>query len=294
MPDEVRRLDAREVLRALARHRADHLMIIGDAFARPLLQALREGHYDLSSLRMLTSTAAVLSTAVKDELLSALPDGVMLLESIGGSELGLQAMSYDTNSGEPGLPAYQLRDNTVLVRDDRQAILGADNVGEIGWTASTGHLPLGYLGDEAKTREVFPVIAGTRYSVGGDRARYLPDGRVVFLGRESSCINTGGEKVFAEEVERIVKSHPAVYDALVVGLPSPRWGEEVTAVVSLQPGNAALALDDLRAHCDPHLADYKVPKALVLAPEIVRSPSGQPDSAWAKSHAAAAREGHDA
>jgi fatty-acyl-CoA synthase len=269
-------------------------MIIGDAFARPLLQALREGRYDLSSLRMLTSTAAVLSTAVKDELLSALPDGVMLLESIGGSELGLQAMSYDTSSGEPGLPAYQLRDNTVLIRDDRQAILGADNVGEIGWTASTGHLPLGYLDDEAKTREVFPVLAGTRYSVGGDRARYLPDGRVVFLGRESSCINTGGEKVFAEEVERIVKSHPAVYDALVVGLPSPRWGQEVTAVVSLQPGNAALALDDLRAHCGPHLADYKVPKALVLAPEIVRSPSGKPDYAWAKSQAAAAREGRGA
>jgi fatty-acyl-CoA synthase len=232
----------------------------------------------------------VLSKAVRDELLAALPEGVMLLESIGGSELGLQAMSYDTTSGEPGLPAYQLRDNTVLVRDDRRGLVPPSAVGEIGWTASTGHLPLGYLGDEEKTRATFPVIDGVRYSIGGDRARYLPDGRVVFLGRESSCINTGGEKVFAEEVERVVKSHPAVYDALVVGMPSTRWGQEVTAVVALQPGHTALAADELRAHCAPHLADYKVPKAVVLAPEIARSPSGKPDYAWAKQHATAARE----
>ncbi len=290
MPDEVKRLDAHAVLRTIEAQRCDMLMLIGDAFARPLLAALKERAYDLSSLRMLSSTAAVLSTTVKDELLAAMPDGIMLLESIGGSELGLQAMSYDTTSGEPGLPAYPLRDNTVLIQNARRGIVPASAVGEIGWTASTGHLPLGYLGDEEKTRATFPVIDGVRYSVGGDRARYLPDGRVVFLGRESSCINTGGEKVFAEEVERVVKSHPAVYDALVVGMPSTRWGQEVTAVVALQPGHRTLAADDLRVHCAPHLADYKVPKAVVIAPEIARSPSGKPDYAWAKQHAAAALE----
>ncbi len=129
------------------------------------------------------------------------------------------------------------------------------------------------------------TLDNVRYSIGGDRGRWLDDGRVLFLGRESSCINTGGEKVFVEEVERVVKSHPAIYDALVVGLPNERWGQQVTAVVSVKPGATAPTLDALRAHCAPHLADYKVPKGLVTAPEIVRSPSGKPDYAWAKAYA---------
>ena len=124
-----------------------------------------------------------------------------------------------------------------------------------------------------------------RHCVGGDRARYGSDGSLLFLGRESVCINTGGEKVFAEEVERVVKSHPAIYDALVVGVPSPRWGQQVTAVVSLRPGAELPTLAELRTHCASQLADYKIPKALVVAPEITRSPSGKPDYAWAKQHA---------
>ena len=124
-----------------------------------------------------------------------------------------------------------------------------------------------------------------RYSVGGDRGRWLADGRLLFLGREAMCINTGGEKVFVEEVERVLKSHDAIDDALVVGTPSERWGQQVTAVVSLRPGAAPPALDAVRAHCAPHLAGYKVPKAVVTAPGIVRSPSGKPDYAWAKQFA---------
>jgi acyl-CoA synthetase (AMP-forming)/AMP-acid ligase II len=302
LPDERRRLDPHAVWRAVERHRVDQLMVIGDAFARPLLAALREGArgggdgragrpYDVSSIRLIVSTAAVLSPAVRDELLGLLPAGTMVLESIGGSELGLQAMSFDTASRHHGLPAYELRAGTVLLRTDRSGLLDRARArpgpqGDLGWFASTGHLPLGYLGDPEKTRQTFPVIGGVRYVVAGDQGCYDESGRVLFLGREAACINTGGEKVFAEEVERVVKSHPAVYDALVVGVPSERWGQQVTAVVSLTPGSTAPALETLRAHCARHLADYKVPKALVTAAEIVRSPSGKPDYAWAREYAA--------
>ena len=281
LPEERRRLDPQSVWRAVARHRCDAIMMTGDGVARPLLAALREGTHDVSSIRAVTSTAAVLSRAVRDELLAAMPEGTLLLESLGASEQGLQAMASDTESGHAGLPAYPPREGTVLLRDDRQGVLppGSDGV---GWIASTGNLPLGYLGDRKKTEDTFPTVAGVRYSVGGDRGRWLPDGRLLFLGREAMCINTGGEKVFVEEVERVLKSHPAVDDALVVGTPSERWGQQVTAVVSLRPGSVTPSLEDVRAHCGPHLAGYKVPKALVTAPEIVRSPSGKPDYAWAK------------
>jgi len=193
-------------------------------------------------------------------------------------------MSYDTDSGQPGVPAYQLRDNTVLLRADRSGVL-SPGTDELGWIATRGHLPLGYLGDPERTRQTFPVIDGVRYCVGGDRGRYTTDGRVLFLGRDAVCINTGGEKVFAEEVERIVKSHPAVYDALVVGVRSQRWGQQVTALVSVTPGSTPPTVAELRAHCAVELADYKLPKAVVIVPEIVRSPSGKPDYVWALDYA---------
>jgi 3-oxocholest-4-en-26-oate---CoA ligase len=284
LPDETRRLDPASVWRAVERHRCDAIMMTGDGVARPLLQGLRAGSYDVSSIRAVTSTAAVLSPAVRDELLAAFSDGLLLLESLGASEMGLQAMTNDTASGHRGLPAYPPREGTVLLRSDRSGVLppGTD---EVGWIAFTGHLPLGYLADPEKTRQTFPVVQGVRYSVGGDRGRWLPDGRLLFLGREAMCINTGGEKVFVEEVERVLKSHPAVDDALVVGTPSERWGQQVTAVVSLRSGAEAPTVEAIRAHCDPHLAGYKLPKAVVTAPEIVRSPSGKPDYAWAKQFA---------
>src|SRR5581483_7619101 len=277
LADEVRRLDAHSVWKTIARQRVDQMSIVGDAHAQPLLAALRERDNDASGIRVISSTAAVLSPAIKQQLAALMREGTMFVESVGASEAGLQAMSWDAGSGVEGIPAYQLRENSAVLSDDRTRFL-APGTDEIGWIATKGHLPLGYLGDPEKTRQTFPVIDGVRYSVGGDRARYAEDGRLLFLGREAVCINTGGEKVFAEEVERVVKSHPAVYDALVVGLPSPRWGQQVTAGV-------ALALDELRGHCARHLADYKIPKGLVLAPEIVRSPSGKPDYAWAKQHA---------
>src|SRR5436309_3306467 len=280
LPDETRRLDAHELWRTVERHRVDQMTIVGDAFARPMVAALRERNYDVSSVRVIGSTAAVFSASVKQELAALLPQGTMFVESIGATEAGLQAMSWNAASGPGGQSVYQLRDNSVVLSADRRRFLEPAS-DEVGWIATRGHLPLGYLGDPEKTREAFPTIDGVRYCVGGDRARFAPDGQLIFLGRESACINTGGEKVFAEEVERVVKSHPAVCDALVVGTPSARWGQQVTAVVSLTPGTAAPSLEELRAHCAPHLADYKMPKAVVVAPEITRSPSGKPDYLWA-------------
>ncbi|MEO6027181.1 MAG: AMP-binding protein, partial [Candidatus Binatia bacterium] len=285
LPDETRRLDAHAVWRAVAKYQTDQIGIIGDAFARPLITAQREGKYDLSSLRVLVSTAAVLSPTVKQELLAELPP-VIVIESIGASELGMQAMSNDTDSGQKGVPAYQLREGTVLLKQDRSGELDAGS-DETGWITSTGDLCLGYMGDQEKTLATFQEINGKRYAIGGDRGRFLPDGRVLFLGRDSSCINSGGEKIYAEEVERIVKSHPAVYDALVVGVPNERWGQQVTAVMALIPGSTAPAIEELRAHCAPHLADYKLPKGIVLVPEVVRSPNGKPDYEWAKRAAGA-------
>jgi acyl-CoA synthetase (AMP-forming)/AMP-acid ligase II len=280
LPDETKRLDAHAVWRAVAQHQADQIGIIGDAFARPLIVAQREGKYDLSSLRVLVSTAAVLSPTVKQELLAELPP-VMVIESIGASELGMQAMSKDTESGQKGVPAYQLRAGTVLLKEDRSGELDSSSE-ETGWITSTGDLCLGYMGDKEKTEATFQTINGKRYAIGGDRGKFLPDGRVLFLGRDSSCINSGGEKIYAEEVERIVKSHPAVYDALVVGIPNERWGQQVTAVMALTPGSTAPTVEELRAHCAPHLADYKLPKGIVIVPEVGRAPNGKPDYESAK------------
>lgn len=292
LPNETRHFDPHDFWQTVERHGVDQIGLIGDSFALPLLSALEEKRYDTSSVRVVVSTAAVLSASVRERLLSFLPEGVMVIENIGASEAGLQAMSFDTRSGYAGLPAYQLRDNTVLLNaektgrlDPAQARPGPE--GDVGWVATFGHIPLGYLGDPDKTRATFPVINGVRYCVGGDRACYAEDGRVLFLGRESSCINTGGEKVYVEEVERILKSHPAIYDALVVGVPDPRWGQRVTAVVALRPGHEPPSLDELRAHCAAHLAGYKIPRSVVVAPAIQRSPSGKPDYAWARSFAQA-------
>ncbi len=290
LPDETRRLDPHAIWSAVEHHQVNSMTIIGDAFAQPMLAALRARPYNVSSVQMMGSTAAVLSPSVRDELTSLLPPGMLFLESYGGSELGIQAMSYNTDSGVSGLPAYELRDNTIVLKADRSGPLTAADApgqaGEIGWIASSGHLPLGYLGDPEKTRQTFPVINGVRYAVGGDRARYNERGQLVILGRESMCINTGGEKVYVEEVERVVKSHPAIYDALVVGVANPRWGQQVTAVAALKPGSDTPSLAELRAHCAGQLADYKIPRAVTFVPEVVRSPNGKPDYGWAKRRAA--------
>ncbi|MGH7804295.1 MAG: AMP-binding protein, partial [Candidatus Binatia bacterium] len=283
LPDEKRRLDPESYWSAVERHGVDSLMLIGDAFALPLADALRRNRWDLSSVRIVTSTAAVLSATAKADLLAGLPEHVMVIESVGSTETGLTAMSTLLGADAARDTSYDMRAGTVLLSADQSRILDpAKDRGEIGWTARTGELPLGYLGDAAKTRETFITLDGARYAIAGDRARYDGEGKLVLLGRESTCVNTGGEKVYVEEVERVVKTHPAILDALVVGRPSERWGQEVTAVVSLREGEGAPTVDALRAHCAPHLAGYKLPRAIVVAPAIVPLANGKPDYAWAK------------
>ncbi|MGH7856757.1 MAG: AMP-binding protein, partial [Candidatus Binatia bacterium] len=290
LPDESRRLDPRFFWKAVERHRVETLMLIGDAFALPLIEALRDEPFDVSSVRVVTSTAAVLSPNVKQELVSLLPEGVLVVESVGSTETGFQAMSTLPGVDAARPVAFELREGTVLLDPDRRGFLDVATArkgddGDVGWTARTGHLPLGYLGDREKTLETFPVIGGARCAIAGDRARYDDEGRLVLLGREAMCVNTGGEKVYVEEVERIVKSHPAIRDVLVVGRPSERWGQEVTAVVSLRPGAVRPAVGELRAHCASRLAGYKLPRAIVVAPEISHLANGKPDYAWAKRYA---------
>jgi acyl-CoA synthetase (AMP-forming)/AMP-acid ligase II len=175
---------------------------------------------------------------------------------------------------------FVLSRSARVLSSDLSRVLPAGDP-EIGWLAQQGRVPLGYLGDPDKTRRTFPMIDGVRYSVPGDRARRLPDGRVEVLGRDSVTINSGGEKIFAEEVEAALKRHPAVYDTLVCGRASLRWGQEVCAVVQLRTGTSATEAE-LLAEAEKHIARYKLPKAFVFRASIERNPSGKPDYRWAR------------
>jgi fatty-acyl-CoA synthase len=273
------RLDPADIWSTVARERANALTIVGDAFGRPLADELRHRSYDLSSLRLLTSGGAILTAALKRELLELLP-GVRLLDALGSSESGAQAShaSQDSNTAETG--RFQLAPGNLVLREDLSAPV-APGGGEQGWLARSGAVPLGYFRDPEKTAKTFPVIGGVRYAVPGDRAMLEADGRLRLLGRDSVTINTGGEKVFAEEVEHALKHHPAVYDAVVVGTPHPRWGQQVTAVVRLRAGESP-SEEALLAVARAHVAAYKLPKRFVFVDEIRRSPSGKADYRWAK------------
>jgi 3-oxocholest-4-en-26-oate---CoA ligase len=289
------RLDPADIWSTVARERVSALTIVGDAFGRPLADELRraasraqhrvtEGErrpsgYDLSSLRLLTSGGAILSAALKRELLELLP-GVRLLDALGSSESGTQAShaSQDPGSAETG--RFELSPGNLVLRDDLRGPVAAGS-SEQGWLARGGAVPLGYFRDAEKTARTFPEIDGVRYAVPGDRAMVEADGRLRLLGRDSVTINTGGEKVFAEEVEHALKHHPAVYDAVVVGTPHERWGQQVTAVVRLRAGDSP-SEEALLAVARAHIAAYKLPKRFVFVPEIRRSPSGKADYRWAK------------
>jgi acyl-CoA synthetase (AMP-forming)/AMP-acid ligase II len=177
-------------------------------------------------------------------------------------------------------PTFRADDDT-LVLDETLTRRVAPGEAHVGWLARQGNVPLGYLGDEAKTRATYPVIDGIRYAIPRDRAELVADGTVRLLGRDAVCINSGGEKVFAEEVEQALKQHPAVYDVVVTGTPSDRWGEQVTAVVALRPGMAA-GEEELRTAASTTLARYKLPRLFVFLESIQRTPSGKADYRWAR------------
>ncbi len=281
------RLDPADIWSLVEREGLNFLLVVGDAFARPLLDELESSTYDLHSLNVLITGGAVLGAGLKDEFLKHLPS-LMIVDSLGSSEAGGQLRHVSAGGGATtGTFAISPGNHVLSAALDRELQPGED---ELGWLAKSGRLALGYLGDAAKTARTYPVIDGVRYAVPGDRARLRADGVVELHGRDAVTINSGGEKIFAEEVESAIKAHPDVYDCVVAGRPSERWGNEVVAVVRMRNGCAADQAS-LLAEAERHIARYKLPKAFVFVDDVVRSPSGKADYRWAKQIAAAAMGG---
>ncbi|HET8930466.1 MAG TPA: AMP-binding protein [Acidimicrobiales bacterium] len=283
LPDEVTRFDPVNALAVAARERVTATVIVGDAFARPLADALDAGAPVPHELRHVLSSGAILSRPVAERLRAHLPE-VRLLDVLGSSEAGRQALN-STAPGEERRTEFGRDRGTVVLDEDRNHVLepGDDRV---GWVATSGRVPMGYLGDPAKTAATFPTIDGVRYVVPGDRARLTPDGAIELHGRESVTINSGGEKIFAEEVERAVKEHASVADVLVVPRPSEKWGSEVVAIVALHHGGTADP-EALKSTARAHIAGFKIPKDFVFVDDVPRFPSGKPDYSMAKALAAA-------
>jgi acyl-CoA synthetase (AMP-forming)/AMP-acid ligase II len=276
--------NADEVWRAIHDHKVNLLFFTGDAMARPLLDALVKAHeagedYDLSSLFLLASTAALFSPSIKEKLLELLPNRV-ITDSIGSSETGFGGTSIVAKGeAHTGGPRVTIDKTTVVLDEDGNEVKPGSGVR--GIIAKRGHIPVGYYKDEKKTAETFKTFNGVRYAIPGDYAQVEEDGTVTMLGRGSQSINTGGEKVYPEEVEGALKGHPDVFDALVVGVPDPRYGQCVAAVVHPREG-ARPTLAELDSFVRAEIAGYKVPRRLWFVDQIQRTPAGKPDYRWAK------------
>lgn len=279
---ESRRLDAYEIWSLVERERVSVLSIVGDAMARPMAQALEDGkpdggEYDTSSMFALSSAGALFSEDVKERL-RAKNAAQLIIDAFGMSEAGHQGMNLGKNAD--GRLHFSIDANTAVLDEDLRRIApGSDTVGMLG---RTGRLPLGYWKDPEKTAKTFVTDPdGNRWVMAGDMATVEADGTIVVLGRGSLCINSGGEKIYPEEVELALRSHPDVYDAVVVGVPDQRWGQRVAAVVQPLPGSSP-TLDVLSEHCATRIARYKLPRELHLVDAMQRSPAGKADYAWAK------------
>ncbi|WP_198344125.1 acyl-CoA synthetase [Mycobacterium dioxanotrophicus] len=276
--------DADAAWRMIHEHKVNLLFFTGDAMARPLLDALLAhqdagNEYDLSSLFLLASTAALFSTSLKEKFLELLPNRI-ITDSIGSSETGFGGTSIVAKGqSHTGGPRVTIDKNTKVLDDDGNEVVPGSGVR--GIIAKCGHIPVGYFKDEKKTAETFRTINGVRYAIPGDYAEVEADGSVTMLGRGSVSINSGGEKIYPEEVEAALKGHPDVFDALVVGVPDERFGQHVAAVVQPREG-ARPSLADLDAFVRTEIAGYKVPRSLWLVDEVKRSPAGKPDYRWAK------------
>jgi len=270
--------NARDALRLIAEHRLASVVIVGDAFGRPLLKELDANPeaYDISSLKFMTSGGAMWSQDVKTGLLRHNP-AMLLVDAYGSSESIAIGTSVSRSDGPADQTRFKHNKLTRVLDDDGNEVpAGSDIVGRV---ARTGPLPLGYYKDQEKTDRTFITIRGERYVFPGDYARVMPDGSINLLGRGNMCINTGGEKVFPEEIEESLKHHPAVDDALVFGLPDETWGQAVNAVVEVSQETDAL---QLREYLQKKVAGYKVPKRIVIVPKVPRTPSGKPDYDGAK------------
>ncbi|MFI9723074.1 acyl-CoA synthetase [Streptomyces sp. NPDC052396] len=277
-----RTFQPREVLRTIERERVTNVSLVGDAMLRPLAEELAGPMRgtDCSSLLSVSSSGAILSEAVRAQFSALLPK-VTLVNNFGSSESGFNGTA--TPRTGPGLRLAVNGRTTVVDPATHRPVAP----GETGRIAQRGHVPLGYYNDAAKSAETFFEADGERWVLLGDLATVEKDGTITLLGRGSQCVNTGGEKVFPEEVEQVLKAHPTVYDALVTGVPDDRWGQRVVAIVQPRSGMTPPTLEDLRTHCRVRLAGYKLPRALVLTERIQRSPSGKADYRWARSVAQA-------
>lgn len=285
--DNRKKFDAATVLRTAERERVRTLTIVGDAYAGPLVAELERQTYDLSELVGIGTGGAATNPKHKDALLELLPH-IVIADAFGSSETG--GMAASRSQRDSSSSTFNMHPSGAVVSADRTRFLQPGDP-EVGWIARRGRVPLGYLHDREATERTFPVIDGERVAIPGDRAVVEADGAIRLLGRDSLVINTGGEKVFVEEVEEIVRAHPSVADAVVVGRPSERWGHEVVAVVAVR-GGAALTQTQLYEFCTQRLARFKAPKALLLVDNVPRLSNGKPDYRQAK-ELAAERESRD-
>ncbi len=276
----VPQFDAHEIWRAIQRRGVNVVVLIGDAMARPIIEAYHEGGYDASTIWAISTSAALFSQSVKEQYVATFPNA-MLTESIGSSETGFAGIGIVTSDTQKGDgPKVTPGPNTIVVGDDGRPA----GVGVVGRLARGGHVPIGYYKDPEKTAKMLIDIDGMRYAMPGDFARLEEDGSITLLGRGSTCVNTGGEKVYPEEVEGALKSHPDVFDAVVIGMPDERLGQRVTALVQPRP-ERTVSLEGLEAHVRTQVAGYKVPRTVLLVEEIHRTISAKADYAWAHKYA---------
>jgi fatty-acyl-CoA synthase len=270
-----RHFDVDELLGEVQRNRVNSVIIVGQAFAGPILEHLdaQPGQYDLSSVIMVSSSGVMWSHDNKEGLLRHLPQAA-LFDSFGSSEAVGMGASVSTAAGASQTARFQLGPNCVVFTEDGRRVQPGS--GERGLVAVGGFIPTGYYKDEVKSAATFRIFEDRRWSVPGDWAEVAADGTLLLLGRGSVCINTGGEKVFPEEVEEALKQHASVRDAVAVGIPDPRFGETICAVVEAAPG-AAPDLHELGEHVKSHLAHYKAPRHLVVVDSIGRAPNGKVD-----------------
>jgi acyl-CoA synthetase (AMP-forming)/AMP-acid ligase II len=282
--------DADYIWEVVAKEKVMNLTIMGDAMGRPLCDALPkaiEKGLDLSSLFVLSSTASVFSASIKDTILEFLPN-LFLIDAVGSSETGATGVNIHTKDGKlkdsGGGPKFTKPDFSEILNLDTKEIIPPSDTQTIGYLARKGHVPLAYYKDEEKSKKTFIEVNGERYSIPGDMAKYEADGQMTLLGRGSVSINSGGEKIFPEEVEMALKAHPNIFDCLVVGVKDDRWGQKVVAVIQRRE-DIEMSLEEIKEVASKYIASYKMPKAIVFSELIERAPSGKPNYQWAQEYA---------
>jgi acyl-CoA synthetase (AMP-forming)/AMP-acid ligase II len=273
----IRKYTGHGALSLIEQEKCNTFTIVGDAMAIPVISALEQGSYDTSSLLVLASAGALLSQPVRDRI-NALVPNVYINDSFGSTETGYNGSAPPGSKASEGL-RFTVNPRTTVFDDDFKPVVPGS--GTVGRVAQRGHIPLGYWGDPEKTATTFVEVDGERWVLPGDMATVDEDGTMCFLGRGSICINSGGEKIYPEEVEGALKSHPAVLDAVVAGIPDERWGQRVAAVLQLVEGSAAPTQADIEEHLGSRIARYKVPRFVHVVDLMQRSPSGKPDYGWA-------------